>query len=140
MRTIVTREKWVDGVCVETEELSNEVTQEPIAEVVRVGTKPRVAGQAVVGSNSTLIDQNGNPVSYSKVITGKCSAYTGGGCCSTGVPAAFGRVAVNLTSFPMAQNSNLFPGRAHRLRLCRSCCTGGACMKARLYATCITIP
>lgn len=133
VRTIVTREKWVDGERVETEEISNEITQEPVAKVVRVGTKPRVAGQAIVGGNGTLIDQNGNPVSYSKVITGKCSAYTGGGYCSTGAPAAFGRVAVNPNVIPYGT----------RLYICSpdgrivygyavAADTGGACMRGTI--------
>lgn len=133
VRTIVTREKWVDGVCVDTEELSNEVTQEPAAEVVRVGTKPRVAGQAVIGGNGTLIDQNGNPVSYSKVITGKCSAYTGGGYCSTGVPAAFGRVAVNPNVIPYGTKLYICsPDGRIVYGYAVAADTGGACMRGTI--------
>ena len=34
------------------------------------------------------------------MITGECTAYSGGGICSTGVPAAVGRVAVDPNEIP----------------------------------------
>ena len=66
-RTIVNREKLVNGEVTETETISDERTKEPVDEVVLVGTKQKPAqnpaGSASVGGNGYLIDHNG-PVSY----------------------------------------------------------------------------
>lgn len=101
VRTIVTRQKLVDGVLAGTEEISNEITTLPVDEQVLVGTKEKPKGVASVDSaNGTITDVNGNVVRYKSVITGRCTAYTGGGTTSTGVPAAVGRVAVNPNVIP----------------------------------------
>jgi len=105
VRTIVKKEKLLDGKVVDTEELSNEVTKEPVDEVLLVGTKePETvsSGSSVTANTNgaTLVDHNGNAISYSSVLTGSCSAYTGGGTTATGVPAAVGYVAVNPNVIP----------------------------------------
>ena len=94
-RTIVYRNKMVNGKVVETEEISNEVTTEPVDKVVLVGTKKKPSGYASISSDGTLIDHNGNRVSYKKAFTGRCTAYTGGGWTATGRPAQYGNIAVN---------------------------------------------
>ena len=62
-RTIVYRNKLIDGKVVETEEISNEVTREPVEKVVLVGTKTRPSGYASISADGTLIDHNGNKIS-----------------------------------------------------------------------------
>lgn len=99
-RTIVYRNKMVNGKVVETEEISNEVTTEPVDKVVLVGTKKKPSGYASISSNGTLIDHNGNRVSYKKSFTGRCTAYTGGGWTATGRPAQYGNIAVNPDVIP----------------------------------------
>ena len=99
-RTIIYRNKLVDGKVVETEEISNEVTKEPVDKVVLVGTKKRPSGYASVSSDGTLIDHNGNVISYKKALTGRCTAYTGGGWTATGRPAQYGNIAVNPDVIP----------------------------------------
>ena len=105
VRTIVKKEKLLDGKVIESEELSNEVTKEPVDEVVLVGTKePETVSSSSSAeastSGSTLVDHNGNTISYSAVLTGSCSAYTGGGTTASGLPAAVGNVAVNPNVIP----------------------------------------
>ena len=99
-RTIVYRNKMVNGKVVETEEISNEVTTEPVDKVVLVGTKKKPSGYASISSDGTLIDHNGNRVSYKKAFTGRCTAYTGGGWTATGRPAQYGNIAVNPDVIP----------------------------------------
>ena len=99
-RTIVYRNKLVDGKVVESEEISNEVTKEPVEKVVLVGTKKRPSGYASISSDGTLIDHNGNVISYKRALTGRCTAYTGGGWTATGRPAQYGNIAVNPDVIP----------------------------------------
>lgn len=105
-RTVVTKEKLVNGQVAETEVVSNEVTKEPVSQVVLVGTKqkpaPKPTGVASVGGDGTLIDHNGKRVAYKSVLTGTCTAYSAaeGSMTSTGRPAAVGYVAVNPKVIP----------------------------------------
>lgn len=99
-QTVVKRQKYVDGQLAEETVLSTTVDVEPVTQVVRVGSKPRSSTTAIVNGDGTLVDHKGNTVNYSKVITGRSSAYTGGGRTSTGKPAAVGLVAVNPKIIP----------------------------------------
>ncbi|QAT51153.1 DUF348 domain-containing protein [Caproiciproducens sp. NJN-50] len=96
---VVVRQKLVDGKVAETQDVSSSVVTKPVDQVTLYGTKKRSA-VASVGSDGTLTDQNGKTVRYKKVLTGRCSCYTGGGWTSTGAKAAFGRVAVNPKVIP----------------------------------------
>lgn len=104
IRKVVVREKRVDGEVIEDEEeeLSSEIIQEPVSEVILVGTKVSLTygGVSATVGDGTIIDHNGNTISFSSVYKGKCSAYTGGGTTSTGLPAQFGYVAVNPNVIP----------------------------------------
>ena len=84
----------------------------PVAEVQLVGTKTKPAAVTSVStasasaqtgatiSGNTIVDANGNVLNVARVITGECTAYTGGGITATGAPAAVGRVAVNPNIIP----------------------------------------
>lgn len=99
-RTITYRNKLIDGEVVETTEVSNEITKEPVQQVELIGTKTRPSGYATISADGTLIDHNGNTVSYTKALTGRCTAYTGGGLTATGRPAQYGNIAVNPNVIP----------------------------------------
>lgn len=124
-RTIVTREKLVNGQVVETTLVSDEVTKEPVDKIVLVGTKvitkPAISSggagnSAVVGSGrvptsaswraqvsgDTLIDHEGNEVSYSTYLEGKATAYYAapGAGTASGRKAQYGVVAVNPNVIP----------------------------------------
>ncbi len=107
-RTVVTREKLVNGKVVSSEEISNTVTKEPVSEVVLVGTRETAPAQAApsYGAASTsggvLVDHSGNQIAYTAVYTGSATAYTApaGAFTATGRPAQYGNVAVNPNLIP----------------------------------------
>lgn len=90
---VVVRQKLVDGKMTEAQDVGSSVVTKPVDQITLFGTKKSAV--ASVGTDGTLTDQNGETVRYKKVLTGRCSCYTGGGWTSTGAKAAFGRVAVN---------------------------------------------
>lgn len=100
VRTIVSRQKLVDGKMISSQALSTAVTQQPVSQVTLVGTKSRPAGTANISGNGTVTDHNGNTVNYRRCVSGRCTAYSGGGWTSTGRPAAFGLIAVNPSIIP----------------------------------------
>ena len=97
VKTIVTKQKLVNGQPIDSTVVSASVTKEPVSKIVAVGAKSAIAS---VGSDGTLTDQNGSIVNYKKVLTGRCSCYCSGTTTSTGLKAAFGRVAVNPNIIP----------------------------------------
>jgi len=99
-QTVVTRLKFVDGKAAGSEVISKTMVEQPVNQVTLVGTKRKPSAYAVVDTDGTVTDQSGNVVNYSRKISGKCSAYTGGGTTSTGRAAAFGLVAVDPKVIP----------------------------------------
>lgn len=99
-QSVVTRQKLVDGKLASSATVSTTVTAKPVDQVTLVGTKKRPAGVATISGDGTLIDHEGNTVSYRQRITGRCTAYSGGGHTSTGRAASFGLVAVNPNIIP----------------------------------------
>lgn len=102
-REIVSRQKLVDGVVTETEQISSGIIQQPVAEVKLVAATPKVAAVTSVSTSNgkTFTDKSGKQVSYSKVLNGKVTAYTSnGGRTATGKPAQVGYVAVDPKVIP----------------------------------------
>ncbi len=115
-KEVVYRLTYVNGVLMSREAESEKIIKEAVAQVETVGTKLKaptaVMTSADVKCISTLkpskpieLDKNGRPVSYSKVITGKASAYCGK--CDSNNTAYFGKgsarpgyVAVNPKQIP----------------------------------------
>lgn len=134
LQKVTRRNKIVDGVVTESTVLSSTVLKEAVNQVSRVGTKDP-NGYATIESDGTVYDQNGNKVNYTKLLTGKCSAYTGGGITATGAPAAFGRVAVNPNVIPYG--TKLFicsPDGKVVYGYAVASDTGGACMRNTIIA------
>ena len=134
VQKVTRRNKIVDGVVTESTVLSSTVLKEAVNQVSRVGTKDP-NGYATIESDGTVYDQNGNQVNYTKLLTGKCSAYTGGGITATGAPAAFGRVAVNPNIIPYG--TKLFicsPDGKVVYGYAVASDTGGACMRNTIIA------
>lgn len=115
-KRIVTRTKYVNGVYATEETVSETVLVQPVNEVIDVGTavpttttttaakgvlnsKPTNSASNVAG---TFTDASGRTVSYSKVMTGKGTAYTGspGDKTATGRPVEVGCVAVDPNVIP----------------------------------------
>lgn len=91
-------DKYIDGQLVEVVENSSNVTKNPVNEVVLKGTKKKEVPTEV--PTEVPIDASNVPASYKRVISGKASAYTGGGCTATGRKAARGLVAVDPKKIP----------------------------------------
>ena len=124
----------VDGVVVESTVLSSEVISEPVTQVTREGTKDP-NGWATIESDGTVYDENGNEVVYKKLLSGRCSAYTGGGTTATGAPAAFGRVAVNPNVIPYGTKLYICsPDGKVVYGYAIASDTGGACMRNTIIA------
>ncbi len=106
------RNTYVNGELTDSEVISTEVVKEPVTQIIVRGTKVRSYGftGASVKSGRVIsemkppfeipLNKNGRPVNYKKVITGKATAYCGGGTTSTGAPAKPGRVAVDPREIP----------------------------------------
>ena len=103
-KKIVRRTKYINGVAGETSVVSTSVVKDAVNKVVLNGTKEQPqeeeTSSAQISSASSSAGQQVNGLSYSRVLTGKCTAYTGGGTTATGLPAAVGRVAVNPNEIP----------------------------------------
>ena len=96
-KKIVTREKLIDGAVASGTVVSSTVTAEPVTEVIAVGT---MSPYATVSADGTLIDQAGNVLSYSKVLTGRCTTYCYGTYGASGLPLGRGTCAVNPNLIP----------------------------------------
>ena len=115
-KEIVYLKKVLNGVVLSIEKQSEKITKQPVAQVETIGTKYNYANGNAVQTNedvpciSTLtpskpieLDAKGIPLEYTKVITGKSTAYCGrcdGSTTATGVPAKPGYVAVNPKQIP----------------------------------------
>lgn len=106
LKEITKRVRYVDGKESDTQIVSENVTKEPVDKVVLEGQPEtaQTAGFEGLSSSggSTFVDENGNTVSFSRIITGSGTAYTAapGACTATGVPAYQGGVAVNPNIIP----------------------------------------
>ena len=108
-RTITIKEKYINGKLESSKETKNEITTQPIDEVILNGTKEYVSqvytNSGYVSANETeniLTDVNGNQVHYTNVLTGSGTAYyaPAGALTSTGRLARYGVVAVDPDIIP----------------------------------------
>ena len=112
-KSIVYKQLVIDGVVVSSVKQSEEVTKEPLAQVETIGTKYDYSSAGAVQTNEDVpcisvlkpskpieLDENGIPINYTNIITGKGSAYSDGNQTSTGVTPRPGYVAVNPKQIP----------------------------------------
>lgn len=108
-RTIVTKEKYINGKLDSTEEVSNTITKQPVDEVILNGTQEYISqvytnsgSISVNESEGILTDVNGNQVNYTRVLTGSGTAYyaPAGALTATGRLARYGVVAVDPDIIP----------------------------------------
>ncbi len=111
-KKVVVEKTYINGKLDSKKEVSNEVTEEPVDQVILKGTaepsekifKETNDGNNVVTNeqDSTFTDSDGEVVSYSRIITGSGTAYTAdaGALTSTGRVADYGIVAVNPNIIP----------------------------------------
>ena len=70
------RETLVDGVVAKTDLISNEITVEPVNQKQIVGTNTHVIASDILPPTDFALDANGVPLNYSRVLTGKATAYS----------------------------------------------------------------
>ncbi len=113
-RTLVTKNKYIDGELARSVVISDEVTKEPVDQIKLIGTgkvpsyqsnssKPSYSGGASVNNAAgSFVDSKGNTVYYKKKLTGSSTAYYAaeGAITATGVPVYVGGVAVNPNVIP----------------------------------------
>ena len=105
-RTIVTSNKYVDGVLAESTVISDEITKEPVDQVKLIGTGKSnnldYSSSSSSNAAGTFVDANGKTVSYVKKLTGTSTAYCAneGAITATGTPVFVGGVAVNPKVIP----------------------------------------
>lgn len=71
--TTIAETTYIDGKLSAFNIISEEVTTEPVNEVIATGTAKRTPWST---AKEVELDENGIPVSYEKVITGKATAYS----------------------------------------------------------------
>lgn len=99
-RTNTSRVKYINGVRISETAIGSEVTQEPVNEIISVGTALRTPYSKK--DSSSLVLENGLPVNYDSVITGKSVAYTApiGSGTASGRKLEIGTVAVDPNVIP----------------------------------------
>lgn len=114
-KTVVYKDRVVNGVVESTEVESETVTQKPVTQVTTIGTLVKTTSKL----GNSKIEKNGNPISeialpskysigknnipteYKYTITGKAAAYCEpGGLTATGKKVMPGRIAVNPKQIP----------------------------------------
>lgn len=106
-KTVVSRNKYVDGKLSESVIVSEKVTREPVDQIKLIGTG-RAPSQSNTGNSSvsnkagTFKDSSGKTVSYTRKLTGTSTAYYAaeGSMTATGTPVFVGGVAVNPNVIP----------------------------------------
>ncbi len=101
--TLVTyyRDTYIDGEYSETEELDEEIVKEPVTMVIERGTATaHPYAETYSPSDITLVD--GIPANYTRVLSGRSTAYTAyeGASTASGRLAQVGVVAVNPNVIP----------------------------------------
>ncbi|MDR0913584.1 MAG: ubiquitin-like domain-containing protein, partial [Oscillospiraceae bacterium] len=100
-KEVVTTQKYIDGKLASTTK-TEEIIEEPVTQVVLVGTKGANNGFYKEG-NGSFTDDNGKTVKYKKKLVGCGTAYSGvkGDLTASGVPVYHGGVAVNPAIIPL---------------------------------------
>lgn len=101
VRTIYYRDTLVDGEVTETVEIGDEVTVEPVNTVIERGSAT-AHPQSETFNDGNVVLVNGVPTNYTRVLSGKSTAYTAkpGMGTASGRPAMVGNVAVNPNVIP----------------------------------------
>ncbi len=101
VRTYVVKEKYIDGVLTGRELSSDYIAKEPVAMIIERGTALAVP-YAKMEDPSALKLVNGLPEDYTRIVSGKATAYTAGYTAKTasGRKAEIGTVAVNPNVIP----------------------------------------
>ena len=124
---------YADGVEIGREAVAEEVTAEPVDEVIERGTEVR----ADAIGNGTFVDSTGTTVGYERVITGQCTAYSweAGSVTSTGESVQYGYVAVDPRIIPYGSLLYITsPDGEWNYGYCYAMDTGSAARSGRIVA------
>ncbi len=101
VRTYVVKEKYVDGVLTGQELTANNIDKEPVTKVIERGTA-LAEPYAKMDQPDALTLVNGLPEKYTRILSGKATAYTAGynALTASGRKAEIGTVAVNPNVIP----------------------------------------
>ncbi|MCM1165053.1 MAG: ubiquitin-like domain-containing protein [Lachnospiraceae bacterium] len=101
IQTAYYRDTYIDGEFYDTEFLGEEVTKEPVTKVVERGVMTARSDAAVYSPGDVEL-VNGIPASYTRVLSGRSTAYTApaGAGTASGRKAQVGVVAVNPNVIP----------------------------------------
>lgn len=134
-KNIVTRQKILNGKVVQSSVIKTAVTKQAVSKVVVIGTEAPDSNSAVVCTDGTLYDSNGNSVSYRKMISGRCTAYCTGQWTASGMHAQYGRVAVDPNIIPYGTQLYICsPDGRTVYGYAVAADTGGAAMSGRIVA------
>lgn len=101
VRTYYYRDTYVDGEYIETEDLGSEITKEPVTMVIERGAVTAHPTSEIYSPSDTALT-DGIPANYTRVLSGRSTAYTAydGAGTASGRPAQVGVVAVNPNVIP----------------------------------------
>lgn len=97
------RQTLIDGVVSQTDLIETTVTREPVTQVVTQGTSSKSIASELLPPADLIVDSNGVPANYSRVITGKATAYSSRRSTprgASGMALSQGCVAVNPNIIP----------------------------------------
>ncbi len=101
VHTVKYKETYINGKLSSTEQLSETVSKAPVTEVIERGTALK-APYAKMSDPTSLKLVNGIPENYTRVVSGKATAYSAkpGALTASGRKAVVGTVAVNPNVIP----------------------------------------
>ncbi len=109
-KAITYNAKYIDGVLVEKNYVSEETVKEPVEEVINVGTKKIDTLSAYKNTTAPIselevpedleLDENGIPVNYKSKVSAKATAYTGDPATASGRTPMAGHIAVDPEEYP----------------------------------------
>ena len=102
-KEITYKQKFVNGVLIDSVVVEEKVVKKPVTQVTTIGTKKvtvKAKGEPVSTLGTVELDSNGIPVNYTRIVSGSSTAYYGGGTTASGKPAKVGHVAVDPNVIP----------------------------------------
>ena len=102
-KEITYKQKFVNGVLIDSVAVEEKVVKKPVNQVKTIGTKKvtvKAKGEPISTIGTVELDANGIPVNYTRIVSGSSTAYYGGGTTASGRPAKVGYVAVDPNVIP----------------------------------------
>ncbi|MDF2567608.1 MAG: hypothetical protein K0R90_1064 [Oscillospiraceae bacterium] len=127
-------ETVIDGKVVSTELKEKKVTQNPITQVMLVGSCPQTPVSKLTPPDSLTLDTKGVPASYKQVYNGRATAYSArqGAGTASGRRAKVGHVAVNPKIIPYGSKLYIAtPDNSYVYGYAIAADTGGALMSGK---------